>query len=207
MSKPYITSPSDFRGYYAQLCEVFDPSKRLPEQVFRGSLGRCAFVEFDLMLSRDFGSLLASFAARGGDTEVYVFVLDPDPETYYFSHFQRYGAFKLKAQELETDYFPALRAEPEGSPADAMLYVADVVALFGDTKSWAIWGERELGVGVVADQGQQIGVTEPGRAPQSIKWFDVESAISNLVALNFRGQITPPDIAAKFRTHYGAPPG
>lgn len=204
MSRHFITTPSDFRGVYAQLCEVFHAGNRLPEQVFRSKPERCAFVEFDLTMGGGFGELLSSFAARCGDSEVYVTALDPEPEEYYFSHFRRYGALRFKVEELEADYLAALRAEPEGSPADALLYVAEVVAWFGDTKSWAIWGERNLGVGVVADRSLRIEGMEPGQSTHGVKWFNVEDAISDLVALNFRGQVTPIDLATKFSANYGA---
>lgn len=204
MSQNFITSPSEYRGVDAKLREIFYPERRLPEQVFRGQVGSCAFLEFDVMLSRAFAATLASFAAKGGDTDVYVTVPDPDPEGYYFSHFQRYGAFRVKTSKLESDYFAALRAEPEGSPADALLYVANVVTLFGDTKSWAIWGERDLGIGVAAIQNKRLGEIGPWAAAHGIKWFDIENAISDLVALNFPGQVTPSNIAADLRAHYGS---
>jgi len=161
------------------------------------------FLEFDQMMSHAFGTFLASFAAEGGDAEVYVTVLDPDPVGYYFSHFQRYGAFRLKAESLKSDYFDALCAEPEGSPADALLYVSSVVTLFGDTKGWAIWGERDLGIGVVAIRNRKLEGMEAWQSAHGIKWFDIERAISDLVALNFRGQVVPDDLVAKLRAHYG----
>jgi hypothetical protein len=170
----------------------------LPSQVFRDKLSSYHFLEFDLMLAPRFWDLLVECARICGDTELRMLVIDPDPETYYFKHFNRYGAITFPVSARADDYGAALDSEPKNSPTDALRYVASIVTWFGNSCAWGFWGERELGVGVGATKVETFQWPEIG----GIKWFDLDSALSELVVLNFKKRIIPPSFVSTIRENF-----
>ena len=143
--------------------------------------------------------MLSACARNAGDADVQVLILEPDPKAYYFENFGRYGALRLDATRSAAEYYEALQAEPEGSPADALLHAATVMTWCGTSKSWAFWGERHLGIGIAATRSSEWCWP----SVEGIKWLDIDSALSDVVALGFSKQIVPSTIAAKLRHNYG----
>jgi len=45
----------------------------------------------------------------------------------------------------------ALHEDPGGSPADAIAYNSDVMLVYPQSGPWAIYGDREMEIGIVAD--------------------------------------------------------
>lgn len=197
----FVTTSNVYHELYARASEVFRLDKEgLPEQIFASGFLKFRALEFDLMLAPKFWHVLTACATHCGDTEISVIVHNPDPETYYFSHFRRYGALRFQRNASADDYSAALLAEPVDSPADALQYVASTVSWCGSSKQWGIWGERDYGIGIAATCCADLSWP----VVQGIKWFDIQSALSDLIALNFRGHEVPPEFAARFRTHYAS---
>ena len=183
---------------YTQASEIFRLDRRLPEPIFGDGFDKFSFLEFDRMFAPGFWNLIAACAALAGDTEVSVIVHDPEPEAYYYSNFRRYGAFRFGRGTSAEEYSKALAAEPEGSPADAMLYRAGVVSWCGNSTTWGFWGERDLDIGIAATR--QTDMSWP--AAKTSQWFSCEEALSELVAPSFRSKTVPEKFAAKFRKNY-----
>ncbi|HEV2803754.1 MAG TPA: hypothetical protein VGW57_02370 [Chthoniobacterales bacterium] len=147
---PFVTNSRDFDVLGARAAEIFHTDRRLPAQVFATGFDNFAFLEFDVMLFREFWNVLALCAETFGDEDVSLIVHEPDPDAYYFTNFQRYGALDFKPSANAGDYKQAFLTEPPGSPADALQYVAAVVSWFGSSRKWGFWGERDFGVAVAA---------------------------------------------------------
>jgi hypothetical protein len=92
-------------------------------------------------------------------------VLDPEPE-YYREHFGFFPAWRLGVNESGDDYRDLISYEPPKSPADALMYRADVLMLFSTSGSIVAWAQRELELGVLGlfDVGQST-VALPAQIP------------------------------------------
>lgn len=195
----FVTNPSEYASLRDDLLKVFYPDRRLPDQVFLSEFERFYFLEFDLMLTEGFWHILSGFVAACGDSEVVFTAHDPNPESYYFANFHRYGIILLNRTASALDYYMALREEPKGSSADALLYVTNVASWVGDSRVWAFWGERDLGIGVLAVRNPHLSCPKV----EGIRCFDVEEAISDLVALNLRNERVLREFSNRLRQTYG----
>lgn len=195
----FIQTASEFdlaRAYASKVFRFGD--RRLPNQVFMSELSNFKFLEFDLMLAPRFWEVLVTCARMSGDEHIYVMVSDPAPDTYYFQHFKRYGILRFSPSETASDYCDALGAGPQGSPADALLYVANVVAWFGSSAKWGVWGEREMGVGIAASRDDEFRWP----SPTGVRWFDANAALSELIVANFSHRIIPRDFSQSLQTNF-----
>jgi len=198
MNRHFIRDLSEYSDLRARFLTMFRADRHLPDRVFSNGFEDFRFLEFDLMIAEVFWDILSSLAAGFGDTEVIFNANEPDADAYYFTHFHRYGALRFDPTDSALDYYSALRAEPAESPADALLYVTNIASWFGNSENWAFWGERDLGIGVAAVRERGFSWPEA----QGIKWFDLESALSDLVAINFRDALVPSEFSVKLRENY-----
>lgn len=194
----FVADSDEFATLRERATEIFRVDMRLPEQVFTDDFNDFFFLEFDVLLFREFWDVLAGCAQTCGDKEVSLIVHDPDPETYYFANFQRYGALRFERNATADDYKKSFLAEPADSPADALQYVASVVSWCGSSRQWGFWGERDLGVAIAGTRNRNI------QWPQvaGVSWFDLNSALDNLIAPNFENEKIPREFAAKLRHNF-----
>lgn len=199
-TSPFITVAEDYAALREWVSDVFRlGGGGLPDQVFANGFTNFRFLEFDVMLFSDFWNVLAACAVRCGDRDVSVMVHEPDPESYYFANFRRYGALRFDRDASADDYKKAFLREPEGSPADAFQYVASVVSWCGSSREWGFWGERDLGVGVAATRNMDMSWP----SIDGVRWFDADGALSSLIAPNFENEVIPQEFAAKLTSNFG----
>ena len=71
-----------------------------------------------------------------------VVVMDPDP-SYYAEHYLHFPAVRFERAALPERYWEGIAYEPSGDPTGAIAYTANVVAVAGTTRGWAVWGQRD----------------------------------------------------------------
>jgi len=193
----FITSKSDFDHLVGRSAEIFGVKPPgLPELTFASSLDVFRVVEFDVMFTRSFWRFLVALAQEAGDSSIALLVREPDPVAY-FDHFGRYGCLQFPLTTSPDEVNAVIRAGPGGSTADSVFHVGNVVSWFGDRGAWGVWGDRNLGIAIVAiDAGK---VRWPG---DSIDWFTIDQAMRELVPLTFKNRIVPPNINQRLRKAY-----
>ncbi len=87
-----------------------------------------------------------------------------------------------------------IESSPEESPADAIVFNSEVVVWLSPSMKWAIWGERSYGICIV-------GLSEEISSYKSESCLTIDTAISDLVSLNF-GNIIPDEVVSKLLLHY-----
>lgn len=195
----FITDLSEFEALQRRASEVFGPQPRgLPHRTFISAFESFKFVDFDETLTRNFWPVLDWLAQQNRDTDLALLMHDPDPVSYYHAHFGRYGALRFKRGDTAEDYFLALHAVPDDSPADALFHVATTVSWFGSSRAWGIWGDRNMGVAVVGTHRRPSSWL----SVEGLHWMDVEQALADLVSLNFKNQVVPPAVARELREGY-----
>lgn len=142
------------RGAYekadAAANEVFQLGQRLPRKIFQSQYGDYCFLEADSAFAGDFWNALSTCADQFGDSEVYMRLVRPDPASYYYKHFKRYGVMKVNAFAAEEAYAHALFEDPGDSPADAFAYNSFVACWWGSTRQWGFWAERSANIAIGA---------------------------------------------------------
>lgn len=195
----FITDFSKFEVLQERASKVFGAQPRgLPHRTFTSAFGNFKFIDFDETLTRKFWPALDWLVEQNGDVDLTLLMHDPDPVSYYRAHFGRYGALCFERGSTSEDYYRALHAVPDDSPADAIFHVAATVSWFGSSGAWGIWGDRNIGVAVV-------GTRRPPSVWASVEglhWMDVDQALADVVSLNFKNQVVPPEVMRELRASY-----
>jgi hypothetical protein len=203
----YYTRQEDvYREQMSRTEELFRPSQRLPDQVFRPGYRACFAVEFDQLITRRFWDVVRAIGAETGDQGVTWAVLDPSPDEYYRWHFGYFGVVRFPSSASGDDCLEVLAYEPPDSPADAMLYNARVVVCYPDSAEWLVWGERSLGIAIIAlrmlPEADSVKTHSIAKQLENLAWVPLAEA-TELIAVNFTNQLLPSGFAEKFHANYG----
>ena len=155
---------SSFEQQRNGLQSIIDTRRRLPEVPFLQRWMVRGFDEFDWVMGANFWPVAQELGRTAGDSEILIAVLDPDPVDYHKSTFGYYNWGALPIELSASSYWDFLKAAPASSPADSILLNSQVVALWAPSLKWAIWGERDSGLCVLA--------SIPAMTPPSWKGMD-----------------------------------
>jgi hypothetical protein len=192
-----VQEEKEFKKFYTLVNQIFNDGLRLPNQVFQHFFNRFMFEEFDWAMSADFWNTLLQLATESLDSYILMAVIEPNPVDYFYNEFGYYSWFKLPVNISTDDYWDILSLEPEGSPADALLFNSDVVVWVPPSKKWAIWGERSHGICILATSNDQF---------QLASWRSVDEALKEIVPLHYANQKVPRDFAESLRINYSQKP-
>jgi hypothetical protein len=137
-----ITDPIQFRSMVHALSSAALTAQRMPSQIFRTQYDRFRFLEFDRFANPEFLALLRRLMESSLDSKTNLIVLEPDPETYFYRHFGRFGALEIPVDESWERYRAGMQNGPPSSPADSLAVNSFVLAWFPPSMQWMIWGER-----------------------------------------------------------------
>ena len=193
----FITSEEDYLLLRDRSSKIFTNTPQgLPSNIFLEGFASYRFVEFDIMLFAEFWHVVAGCAERCGDSEVDILVFDPDPVAYYYENFGYYAAVRFGLHTSAVlQYKEVFLAEPSTSPADALQYRIKTCAWFGSSSLWGFWADRDLGIGVAATRDSRMSWPNL----PNIHWFDLNDALSTLIAPNFEDGVIPKTISEELR--------
>lgn len=190
-----IKDYKEFEMYQTLVSEVLVDELRLPNQVFQSPFNVFVFEDFDWAMSADFWRTIQQLASGSADSYILMAVIEPSPIDYFFKEFGYYSWFKLPVNISADDYWSILEHAPDGSLADAVLYNSDVLVWISPSKKWAIWGERDHGVCVLA-------TTYPSDQLQVNSWHSVDKALRELISQQYANHKVPKDFADSLRLNY-----
>lgn len=199
-----IQSRQHFEFVMERLKTIAKTERRLPQQVFQGSLNHTSCFEFELFSGPEFWGLVQNIARTYADTRIVVAVTDPDPEGYFYKEFGEFGAVELDV-DLDADgYFNSLAAFPDGWPVDSILQNSECLVWFGEGSRRLIWGERSVGIAILGTQ-DLLDVQSLARSAGA-QVFTAPDALSNLISLNFRDERISEEWAREFLKNYQEQP-
>jgi hypothetical protein len=176
---------------------------RLPEPVFQPAYGNFHFVEFDVTIGNLFWPVLQQLMRSSEDTHMALQVLDPHPVRYFFAYLKNYGYLRFEIGNTSDDYYAALAAAADDSPADALIYSSEVIVWIPDSGEWVIWGERSLGIAVIAAL-EPVGASLSSLLNRTrLTDSSAELAVLAYVAPNFRNMDALDTFSRKFKAIYG----
>ncbi|MCL1698806.1 hypothetical protein [Lysinibacillus sp. Bpr_S20] len=181
----FVNEEKEFDELKKLIYSTFHFGRTFPEQVFEEEYKHFKFEEFDWTMSDEFWTTLKKLATKSKDDFVLVAVLEPNPEEYFYKEFQYYNWIKMPVWIDEDDYYDILEFGPKESPADAVLYNSSVMIWLSPSLEWAIWGEREFGVCVIAFNDTAV---ENKLIPDLITWHTLDDTVLAWIEMNFRNQ-------------------
>ena len=152
-------------------------AERLPAQIFRAQYDRFRFLEFDRFANPEFLALLRRLMEASLDSKTNFVVLEPDPETYFYRHFDCFGALEIPVHESWDRYRAEMQNGPPSSPADSLAGNSFVLAWFPPSLRWLIWGERSPEIMVLAYSRGFDGPSEQSIAQTGIDPLTAEDAL------------------------------
>jgi len=195
-----LTDKEEFDGLRNLAQQIFTSKGAvLPAQAFQDRYRSFYLFDFDEIFTSSLWHLVEVLKKTFGDKSVAMLVHDPSPINYYYRHFRKYGALQFERDDTYVDFEHEVRAIPNGSRADALFHIANVLSFNGTSQEWGIWAERAVGVGIVATTTK---INLDGIGPT---WFSVDEALNELIALNFKEQRVPEGFSRQFRQNYSSP--
>ena len=172
-----VTDPHQFRSIFAALSSAALTAERMPSQIFRTQYDRFRFLEFDRFPNPEFLALLRRLMEASLDSKTNLIVLEPDPETYFYRHFGRFGALEIPFDESWDRYCAEMQNGPPSSPADSLAVNSFVLAWFPPSLRWLIWGERGSAIMALAYSRGFDGPSEQSLAQTGIDPLTAEDAL------------------------------
>lgn len=195
-----ITSRSDFEFELQKINRLIGRSATLPDQVFVTAPVAFHIVDFDQVWSEEFFVDAQRLTRRAGDASLTLAVLRPDPDHYYHAHFGKFPVLRFSTSDSAQRYIDELHQDPGDSPADAIAYNSEVVLVYPASVRWAIYGDRDLEIAVIAVMDKEIEAAI-GTTAQSLRLFTPAEAVIELLGPVYRGAV-PEDVKRSLVRNY-----
>jgi hypothetical protein len=195
----YIVNINEFENLKSLLDRIVIPSCSLPNKVFQETYNNYLFREFDFAMTESFWVEIRELANKINDDSIIMAVLSPDPLNYYYKEFGYFNWVKLKVSITPAQYMDILNLNPKDSPADSIFINSNTIVWASSSKKWAIWGEREKGVCVIAFN-EKLGVDIQNLT--SNNWRSIDNTVTDWIGLNYKNYIIPKDIENKLFVNY-----
>lgn len=177
---------------------VFDLSKRLPDVVHRLRCGAAPLFDGDIVFGPAAWSMVSSLAARHGDSVVHFLTVEPT-EQYFLKSTGEYGGFTAPVDFGRDTYSENLLGSTTEVAVGKIAYAADVVALFGDSRRWGIWSERNVAGLIAVDDPTGLAEWEIEHGP----FLSVDDALDGFLAVNLGAGPQAESFASHLRRNYG----
>lgn len=179
---------------------LIDRSAALPDQVFRTRAAAYYVIDFDQLWSEEFFSDVQGMTARAGDASFTFAVLKPDPDGYYHASFGKFPLLQFTKEDAADRYVRAIQQDPGDSPADAIAYNSEVILIYPPSGRWAIYGDRNLEIGILAVMDDELAASIPATSG-SITLFTPAEAVEQLLPPVYRGMV-PDDVKTSLVRNY-----
>ena len=116
------------------------------------------------VLGPRFGTVLEDLVARFGDAEICVLGWNGDD---YLATYGGYPGFRLDGEDMVSSFWAGLFTNQpnESNKYNAGETLYDYIAIAGESRQWAVWGQRDWDIALLVVSGEidGIGIRLPGR--------------------------------------------
>lgn len=200
MKRPsFLTSKADYSQLKTKLSGIVDVEKKLPDMVFKKQFECLYFIDFDWLYDAAILDVVRFLAVGAHEQEFVVWA--PEQEKCYSDSFGYYPAIVLGTANPDDAKYTAsiiYDPDPEGM---SIRFQSNILILCGTSFEWAIWGDREFELAVIA-VSKGIPAFSTGKFGH-MQFADIEGAL-NLTSARFPNQIVPSEIAERFKKNYGS---
>ena len=124
--------------------------ERFPRSIFLKRPRAKAFFDYAYITSDILFELLKKLCTVTGDTGFVFLSISPDAKSYYYEHFNWIPAASFSRDDQSDDHARFVLHDPGESPADAIAYSVDEVAILSHSSSFIVYGTRASELGVIA---------------------------------------------------------
>lgn len=107
-----IENPDVFKKHMYLVESNLHIGRNFPEKIIRDCFSEITFVSSDEIFLEGFISRMKSFLESINESEFYLLMLDPEPEEYFFYHFQKYPLARISSKDTEDKYFSVIETDP-----------------------------------------------------------------------------------------------
>jgi|SRR5665213_2327036 len=146
-----------------QIRSTFSNMDRFPSNIFRPQPALYSFLDYGYVTGEAFFALLKNLCATLDEGGFTLIVTSPDPESYYFNQFHWLPAASFSRNDDFKTFAEFVTHDPGGSPADAIAYRADKIAIVSDKSAFAAYGTRStelVALAIFRPYVDRIGKTE-----------------------------------------------
>lgn len=144
-----ITQTEEFNILKSRLSKMIEediPFEKNPfKPVFKYFIG----IEFDIIFNENIFEAFRKFITKCELPHFVFYVLDPNPETYFYHHFRKFSVVKVGVDMSYNDFVNIMDSDPGGSPADALNVNSNELAIFSNANNWVVLGSREWEIAIV----------------------------------------------------------
>ncbi len=199
MRPNFITDKIEHDRFVSRVCSLVDTSSCLPNNVFKKSFYGYYFISFDWLLDEDFLMLLKELSANFNDTTFDLWA--PCKEDNFQHNYNYYPAISFDMRSVaRNEYTKAIVYDPDPSGM-SIRFRSKVLVLSGGSLEWAIWGDREFELGVIA-VSREVPAFSTGKFDY-IQFVDIEGAL-NLTSARFSRGGLPEEVAMRFINNYSS---
>jgi hypothetical protein len=153
---PVVSSREELEIVFSDLRRVMNLSARLPDSPFLSDEGTDSFCQDVSFNAGSFGPFLEALTLQFHDEFVSGARLDP---RYFLDDEDlrgNFSAFHIPTSKVADQYWQALKYEPNDNGAYSIYSNWNVLCAAGSSGSWAIWGERMIGIAIVRTAGEDV---------------------------------------------------
>ncbi|MBE9660561.1 hypothetical protein [Mucilaginibacter myungsuensis] len=156
MTINFIESAEDLAKAKEELSSIIKLDVDLIYNPFQKDFTIFKAFEFDRIYGLNFYKGLTDFLIKNRINEFTFYTLLPNPEDYFHHHFAKYSIVKVNANLSHDDFWDFLDTDPGNSPADALIFNAETVALYSKESSWGIVGSKDLEIGIIGFREEKV---------------------------------------------------
>jgi hypothetical protein len=201
----FINDADAFRLAQSAIDALILRENHLPDQVFNNTLSHFLFIRSDdIFYDKDFFDKVKSFVIDIGQERIFLTVLDPDPEAYFFRHFAKYSVIDMSVHDTTADYQAIIQQDPGDSPADALESNSKVGLIYDDSAKWAIYFHRGYEFGIVGFADKELRNRFASTYGRDLL-YDVEEAIEKILKMVYHtvGGV-PSNVRSQLIDNYGS---
>lgn len=128
---------------------VFDRTQLIPENGFAQHLGLYRFFPFDDIFSESIVKGSRRLAAMD-NSEWWIQVIEPDPNTYFHRHYGFFGAFLFSSTDDWRTFLDACGNYPPENCADSLLHNGNILLMHPQSCNWAMIAYRDVNLAIAA---------------------------------------------------------
>lgn len=143
-----ISNKSDYEKIHSIVSEIINESKKIPENIYKEKFSYFLFLTFDEIFTSSFFNSLVKYVKGTGRSGFLVVCMDPDPELYYGSNFDFFGAIDFSADDTVSEYISGINNYPENSVADALSSNGNALLYSSVDAGWSIYADRDCDIAI-----------------------------------------------------------
>ena len=156
----YITSHKEFIDLLDQRRKLICDNVTLPERVFKREYRFFRVMDDVSPLADWFLGPIMNLSKELGYEEFAAMMINPDPEDYYYYHFNKYGVFIFNCNDSYDDIANIRMQPPPENQADAFEFIVNSYALFpicSEMPEWCVYRDRlHCEAGILAFKNEDV---------------------------------------------------